>query len=1010
MPSSPRSKKKLGYTKREPPYKISHLSIALMAVKPKEISPYLMHAERLAILFRKGNLNLPLNLFWYSMAFAAGDEAQREQLKAKRYTTSFELYNLLQNKRAGKEDMMVAFQRMTEQTFKWVNPGAWELENGEDTGLMDYVAGALVHLDYVLTEVHSFQEGIPVEQYFNEQRPRVPPETFTKAGLAGYARDFQKAFAHIVGETIPEGAWKDAVSWGNPYSPGMLTTKIQKGSAFLKALESLSDDDGGRRAAFGMLERAAAVIKATPQCKAVGYWPQFQLQDTRFGESRKSDGSHVSDYRIQLWRYGEDHMPVNGKEIKTGGFSFCVGVPQRFQAFLKNLGNFATYAISLGHGSGDYRGITTDPIKRAWAQDVARNLIFFVEELGLLNEERTWARDPFFLLNVNEQTGRVGLAFDVDAFAARYSRLHEIAAQVDEEGIMAFSGEMDWAFRTQAETLFSKFGLWAKQLKRVRARDATSAEYWAEEAALLQGRVAVGDKRPREQARLPVLPRGAELSGVKRAKREVLPPPDAQMVVVGNDPQPEKRRRAVQPPVPPANVHAERPMAHVAAPASRNVPVPGMPPAGAGRDGAAEEKTAQSGNMQGTERLLDLIQETPADGEIVGAPVVAATRTGKHPRSRGNTSPEPKRPKLEPATPMVEPMSLELSGASVRFNPTIANHPLAMMGGPASSDVSVMVTRVVAEEGFDLDGAVKSEIVRVISGIAQPQQWAQQFKHTSQPRKSGGWIEASGFFFPSDTSRGPTYGLVRGVNAEGPPKKLLVSMGGTDRTVDQWDGVYRPHGPHPILQLSTTAGPHLRLPRLDRARLKNQKAALTADQVRNVVRNEIMFRDAETATDGFYREGVPAFARQLAARYKAIPWNSPLETTWNDYAFQDFFGATFNRTGKQPRLDLVRRVREEYEKIRSGSSQPVYSPDPTWAGNTQATPVPQPAAAASADPVGPDPVSGNENRGNVVPPTTDAALGEHPNAVSDVVRGLDSTAWSVIITVAIVVALLAYEL
>ena len=1014
----------LGKTKRGPPYKISNQSIANMQAKPTAVSPYLMHAEKLAVHFRKGNQNLPLNLFWYSMALAAGSEDQRQHIKGKRYTTSNDLYRLLQKKPKGKAEMMGAFRRMTEQTYKWMHPGCWELENEDDTGLMDFVAPALYHLDYVLIEAYT--------KGFGEVPKGRPPDSgeapswvakFDAYGLKDYYIDFHKNFAIVMGDTVPERTWKMAVGWGGEsYAVGMLSQAVQKGGPFLAAVEHLGDDPAGRNAAFGILCRAATILSKTKACKGVAYWPRFALETVNYGMQRNRDGSHHFTDFAQLWRYGEDHMPVNVKRKKTDTFRFLEGSPRRFQNVLGHLAKFATYATALGHGSGDYRGITDPEVRRTWGTGVARKLIFLVEELGLLNEGRTFQRDPFFMLALNERSNRLEVAFDVKEFTRRYGKLHEIAAQVPLEGVLEFSGTIDWAFKTQAMALFGTFASWAGQLNKVPARSMTSAEYWAAEAGALQGQVANFEDRDSQMEQpppLPVLPANAELSGHKRPRAEPVPEADVLEVDISNDPTPPEKRVKIEPSdVPPANVHADQPMTHVAAPSNDNTAVPGMPAGGAGRDGAAEEKTANSGTMQGTEELLDLRQDTPADAPIVGPTVVATSGQGKHPRDIESHLVGEKRPGKKPRPGDVAPMSV------VRAEmPVIANHPQGAMGGNAQWDVARMVERIVAEEGYQLAGDVQSEIARMMAGIAQTQQWKQQFRQLAKPRVTGEWEEASGLFFFSDTTAGNTFGHVKAVNKTGPPNKIMVTIvggqhDGTTRTVSRFDGVYRPSGPFPILRLTSTAGPQGRLPRLDAIRLRNQRAALTMNDVRNMVINEINMRGGGVAVDGWYKEGIPKFARQLAARFKQINWARPLSSIWNDYGFQEYFGNVFQRTGLRPREDVVRKVRQTWMAIHRGSADVKYAPNPTWAGRAKDETVPLPSEVLGGpEPTGPDPVTSGPAFQPLVPEQakqevriTDQPRGEAPESVSEIAQGLDSTSVAVIITVAIVALLLVYEL
>ena len=100
-PPAPRAKKEWGATAEALPYKVSGISIKRLATRGREISPYTMHLKRCAYKFREGNKDIPLNMFWLSMAEILSSLESWNSLLKRGYTTGYEVFQMAQKRPMG---------------------------------------------------------------------------------------------------------------------------------------------------------------------------------------------------------------------------------------------------------------------------------------------------------------------------------------------------------------------------------------------------------------------------------------------------------------------------------------------------------------------------------------------------------------------------------------------------------------------------------------------------------------------------------------------------------------------------------------------------------------------------------------------------------------------------------------------------------------------------------------------------------------------------------------------
>ena len=922
------------------------------------------HVEDLHVEFRlKCQLNVPLNWFHALMWTAlTGDLYPRRG-----YTTAKELFDRCQKEDWGSAQgfpqevrggrgvgLMETMRRMSEATYKLTTPGAWELINEGGTGLLEYaVIPTLLALDAVLI-VFADNKKIKKVPSSPQEAAEIAHRLETAGGkvFGKYYINFRKMFGGIMNHqgtaVMASEHWKRAVGWEDDhgYHIGKLTASLQEGAIFNNALRAIADNAPGRTALYNVFYKAIPYLKDLPVTRAVAYWPPVKLRGTGkvYGEARGAGSPHIMTGDNAkfwfLWKFGEDHHPIFPGYDKWLMF---FSKPEMFAQVVHGLHSFCVWATSLARGSKDWKGLTDENEQRTWGLQVARRLIWLVEEVGILRPQICGKPSPFYMMGVNAHTNLVETLFDVQQFVERYSHaLGKLKGINPPERLLSTAcGIIDWANPKEAEKIQTKVLNWIKNLKRIRGpgKEQTAAEYWAGEAAEMAGKGHYGG-RQLVAPPLQLMPPEQDAHLTKRPAPKPVPSPDADDVQIDNDP-PAKRQKVVQDVSMegPHNRHPDRPLNEVAVPdvrhpvqhASRPREAPGMGPNADGRDSMAEQRH-HSGNVQGANRQQDEKRETVGDENLTLAVVVAKTSQSKpRHRSRSPADKARDRSRSPGSLPARRPRSLSrvqrerARGARAR----IADHPQALEVG--GQDMSTMVAGLVAKYASSLGANVRTTIVNKISQIAQKQQFAQDYEQTAQPRTVGaGGREASGFWIFGNVLDGRKYGIVRGFKGatpdQGPTFSVKVVGGENDgkyETISADKGVYRPWGPFPVMAFAAPATAHGKIPLLERARLENQKLALTRAVVEEMVRREVMSKENTYAQLGGYREGqvpqeqdIVSYAREICERFQdmSIDWNETDETLW---MYLDM-GTRFGDVDINYRGLVLRRMRLEALSVWSG--------------------------------------------------------------------------------------------
>ena len=695
--------------------------------------------------------------------------------------------------------------------------------------------------------------------------------------------------------------WKRACGWDDDYgyNVGKLTASLD--NIFGRALAAIPDVPTGRQALYGVFERACPILTNLDITRKVAYYPRFVVKSSGkvYGGERQTTGMTLITKEWQeywfLWKWGEDHHPILPD---YNGWLIFFGHAEEYAQVIRNLESFFVWAVTLASGSGDWRGITDERVERTWGLQVASRLIWLLEEVGILRSQIFGGRKPFHMMGINGHTLKLETLFDVKEFAKRYAgQIQKLLDGCSEpERLLATTcEEIRWADPREATMIQAKILSWSKQLRRERpeTREAGHGEYWAAAAAEMAGKGHFGGRQVVAPP-LDIAPRNPEAVALTKrpAPREV-PAPDADDVQVDN--QPPKKRQKVQQDVSmagPINVHPQAPINAVACPGGAKLPDPsrphhqgGMAAHPEGRDGHAEQSHPRGNVVGGNVQIDD--EEMPVAGGDRGSEVVRARSSQSSRKSRVDRdksreldrlvkkidgSPERGRPSQRSRSGSLEDLTRDRSRSRSRSKPSrsrrrsdsfedltlatplharsvIADHPQASQSSGISDDVATMVQGLVAKYASRLGSEARAMITQKIAMIAQPQQLSQSFRLRAEPQKNDFATrgrQASGYWLYNDSMDGRVYGLVRGFappSNSGPATFHVQVVGGqrdgSFETLNMGDGVYRPDGPFPVLAFANAGTSHGKILRVDHARLKDQRLALTKAVVDEMVRREV---------------------------------------------------------------------------------------------------------------------------------------------------------------------------
>ena len=786
-----------------------------------------------------------------------------------------------------------------------------------------------------------------------------------KTALRDYYLNFRQTFASVIKERntplVPEKVWQEAIGWSDKfgYHPGKLTAALQDGRKLRVALGHVADSMDGRQAMFACFKRAAGVLSDTAQAKSL-YYPLFNVPKgstmVHYGTNREQSkraagarrgGSSQNLFKKEaiglefMWKYAEDHLVVQPVYERWSWFE---SDPTGFQKVCASLKGFYDYAVSLAVGNrGDnWKGLTDENVRRSWGLLVARKLIFFMEDLGVVGEMVCGKPEPFFLLELDRTTNEVETKFDLQQFCGSYGTLADLASQrFDSQTTDGWAGPVDWAPRSNAQRMQTVVAKWVGMLthKRPVNRSGSPDMYWAQQAQelALVGSATWGDGRPVVIARLPVLSLESSSSNEPHPPAAKRTAADADGVRSGNDPS--KKPRAEDPPaLPPLSLHATEPMDVVATqiihplvgPSRPPILRPGLPQGGHGRDPGREAAVSGGGNLQGAQRMFD---DDDSEEDIQILPQVSAA---------GNQGARPaKRPKRE-----VKPEPLpagQVAPLSIMPlpPPVIAEHPMASARGEMGSDFSAMVAQIVAryEEKYPdwSEGAVRG-VVEAVAEIAQPQQYVQRFTAVVQPRVLEQGTEASGHFvFNSTAPDGRRVGIVMAYRAATPHAQdsffVKIAGGSNDgdwMRVNADQGVYRASGPFPVLALANPSTSHGKIPKAEMNRLQDQRLALSREVIEMLIDSELRqtqwvrtakasrLPNAEIPGD----EDIQSYAGELVNRFKRGQEGFTTGTTASRWVNLGC-ARRWSQTRRQYRGIVLVKLRNFMTQIREGHAHPV---------------------------------------------------------------------------------------
>ena len=565
--------------------------------------------------------------------------------------------------------------------------------------------------------------------------------------------------------------------------------------------------------------------------------------------------------------------------------------------------------------------------------------------------------DPFFMLALNRTSNTVETAYDPKQFAQRYSKLAELARRITEGRDQALvldgiAGPVDWAHPSEAEGMFKTVEGWISKLQRERPAVGFFNEnrdlFWAQQAQELSGDALAGPHtgRPVVMPALDILASAHDSPAPAAEKR---PQPDEATVQVDNTPNDKRQRVDGDLPIqPPNNVHSHQAMDGIAVPALEKVDDPsrgpsvasGMPAAGPGRDRSREASLAGAGSMQGAQAMHDGDDDMEEDDPILVADVSGAGNQGARP-GRSRTRSEKRGREYEfggTDAGLSRKRSRSRSRAAV-----IASHPQAAAG---NEDVPRMVAQVIAHEiksgkGWKDPDAVARQVKELMSLLGQPQQEQQRFHSVVSPKDMGiAGVEASGFFlFGAGSFDGRVYGIVRTWSAPQTDEAgsfLVQIVGGSNHDsferVSLDDGIYKPAGPFPVLALANPSVPHGKIPLNEMNRLKDQRLAISAEVLKQMVRQEMRYRAegggapysslaGESQTQPPSEEEIQSYAAELATRWGPgqISWrDSSTESLWVDLGCARKWGQVATQ-----HYAILRTLKNYVDQMQSGRAAPV---------------------------------------------------------------------------------------
>ena len=940
--------------------------------------PYYRHLHRLAHAFVEAHQRVvPINWFWWRMTLILNPDAARKR----GYTTGAEIYQVCRQRGWGNETnkfpqqdktgIMTDFRLMSEAAYKMCNPETWPLMEVTDEGDTGQIAFLLIPtllaMDTLLMDANQAAGGGRMAVPTSHMEESAVGAQMRTQGLKTFYVNFRKNFAIIMGNTVSQQVWQEAIGWDDPhgYHIGKLMASLQPGSKLRRALTMIPDSVECRQAVWLMFVRACPFLKNTPAASNL-HFPPFPVmrngQRVRMGGMRNETGQLLikDAYKTYqyMWKFAEEQLPVQPVYDKWVWFYD----PGRFARVVVALNAFLTYALKLANGAGTYLGLQHERTRRTWGLVVARRLTFLVDELGILDENVCGRADPFFMLALNRTSNNVETAYDPKQFAQRYSKLAELARRVadtDQALVLdGIAGPIDWAHPSEAEAMFKTVEGWISKLQRERPAVGMFKEnrdqFWAQQARELSGDALAGPHtgRPVVMPSLDILQSVHDSPAPAAEKR---PRPDEAGVQMDNTPLDKRRRVDADPSVqPPNNVHSHQAMDGVGVPALEKVNDPsrgpslasGMAAGGPGRDRSREASLAGAGFMQGADNMHDGDESMGEDDPIILDDVSGAGDQGSRP-GRSRTRSE-KRGRGEfmwtdPGGTRKRSRSRARSAPVTRSTPVvIASHPQA---ASANLDVPAMVAQVIAREIKDGKGwkdpdAVARQVKELMGQLGQPQQEQQRFHSVVAPKDMGqAGIEASGFFLFASHFDQRLYGIVRSWKApmtDEPGTFLVQIVGGSNdgsfQRVSLDDGVYKPAGPFPVLALANPSVPHGKIPLNEMNRLKDQRLAVTTEVLTQMTRGEMRYRAegggapySSIAGDGLTEppseEQIQSYAAELATRWGPgqIAWrDSSTESLWIDLGCAKKWGQVATH-----HYAILRTLKNYVQQMQSGRAAPV---------------------------------------------------------------------------------------
>ena len=233
-------------------YKLDGATVKRFLQVSNSGGPYYRHLHRLAHAFVEAHQRvIPINWFWWRMTLILNPDAARKR----GYTTGAEIYQVCRQRGWGNETnkfpqqaktgIMTDFRLMSEAAYKMCNPETWplmEVTDEGDTGQIVFLLlPTLLAMDTLLMDANQAAGGGRMARPSSHMEESAVGAQMRTQGLKKFYVNFRKNFAIIMGNTVSQQVWQEAIGWDDPhgYHIGKLMASLQPGSKLRRALDHI---------------------------------------------------------------------------------------------------------------------------------------------------------------------------------------------------------------------------------------------------------------------------------------------------------------------------------------------------------------------------------------------------------------------------------------------------------------------------------------------------------------------------------------------------------------------------------------------------------------------------------------------------------------------------------------------------------------------------------------------------------------------------------------------------